>query len=111
MRENRWLMVVTTLVVLLTSIFAMAAPVQAAAGLSITPITWNVVGLDSNNVNSGPNIFPVGVRVCNTGDSAVTNVTSAFTWDSNDPYIQLRSGSNASYTLPSLAAGACADFY
>ena len=29
--------------------------------------TWNVIGLDSNNVNVGPNRFPVGARVCNTG--------------------------------------------
>src|SRR5689334_18691046 len=45
------------------------APVFAAASLSITPITWNIIGLDSNNVNVGPNHFPVGARVCNTGDA------------------------------------------
>ena len=39
----------------------------AATTVSVTPISWNVIGLDSNNVNVGPNHFPVGVRVCNTG--------------------------------------------
>ena len=48
--------------------------VNAAGALSITPITWNVIGLDSNDVTTGPNLFPVGVRVCNTGDADVTNV-------------------------------------
>ncbi|MFA9403836.1 MAG: hypothetical protein ACERKY_12330, partial [Anaerolineales bacterium] len=36
---------------------------HADAILTIEPITWNVVGLDSNNVNVGPNNFPIGVRV------------------------------------------------
>ena len=45
-----------------------AAPAEAA--LTITKTTWNVIGLDSNNVNSGPNQFPVGVEVCNTDPGA-----------------------------------------
>ncbi|HJX26480.1 MAG TPA: hypothetical protein VJ885_01100, partial [Thermoanaerobaculia bacterium] len=86
----------------------------AAASLSIAPITWNVIGLDSNNVNVGPNHFPVGARVCNTGDAPATNVTSAFVWDSANSLINLRPGSlnnfNAS-PVPSLAPSACYDFY
>lgn len=55
-------------------------PVIASATLTITPITWDVVGLDSNDpVNSGPQDFPVGVRVCST--TAVTNVPVSFSWD------------------------------
>jgi len=94
---------------------AWSAPAFAAASLSISPITWNVVGLDSNDVTVGPNRFPVGVRVCNTGDAAATNVTSAFVWDSSDPYIDLRPGTLTAFTggdaLPSLAVNTCADFY
>src|SRR6185503_9948228 len=86
-------------------------PVLAAANLTITPITWNVVGLDSNNVSVGPNVFPVGARVCNTGDMAATNVVSTFTWDSAATYIDLRPGSLSTYSVPSLAAGSCTDFY
>ena len=33
------------------------------------PLIWNVIGLDSNNVNVGPNDFPVGARTCNNGGS------------------------------------------
>ncbi|HEY3568750.1 MAG TPA: IPTL-CTERM sorting domain-containing protein [Thermoanaerobaculia bacterium] len=91
------------------------APVFAAANLTIAPIAWNIVGLDSNNVNVGPNNFPVGARVCNTGDAAATNVTSSFVWDSADPYINLRPGTLTSYTganaVASLAPGTCHDFY
>ena len=32
--------------------------------MTITPITWNIIGLDSSNVYVGPNSFPVGARVC-----------------------------------------------
>ncbi|MFN9741207.1 MAG: hypothetical protein ACK562_03775, partial [Acidobacteriota bacterium] len=88
--------------------------VRASANLTITPITWNIVGLDSNNVNVGPNQFPVGVRVCNTGTAAATNVTSAFIWDTSDPYINLRPGTLSNFNaskIPSLSVGACTDFY
>jgi len=43
--------------------------VTADSSLTITPLTWNVIGLDSNNPNVGPNNFPVGVRACNPGTS------------------------------------------
>lgn len=85
---------------------------QAAAVLQVTPITWNTLGLDSNNVTVGPQNFPVGARVCNTGTSAATNVASSFVWDTTDTYINLRPGSLSSITGPaSLAAGSCTDFY
>src|SRR5829696_1607875 len=86
---------------------------SAAASLSVTPITWNIIGLDSNNVNVGPNHFPVGARVCNTGDAVATNVKSSFVWDSNDPYINLRAGTLTSFTEAgiNLNPGACTDFY
>ncbi len=100
---------------LLGTILFSVLPALAAPILTITPISWNVVGLDSNNVNVGPNNFPVGARVCNTGDMAATNVTSTFVWDTADAFIDLRSGSKTSYTgadaVASLAASSCHDFY
>src|SRR6266705_2113671 len=84
--------------------------VQAAyASLTITPTTWNVIGLDSNNVNTGPNSFQEGARVCNTGGAAVTNLSGTFVWDSANAFINL-GGSNI-INVPSLAAGSCVDFY
>ncbi len=91
-------------------------PAVAASNLTLTPITWNVMGLDSNDVTVGPNNFPVGVRVCNPNATAATNVLLTFVWDTTDTYINLRSGSygtagNPYPTIPSLAAGACVDVY
>ncbi len=103
------------IVVFMASLFKPQSTVSAAAVLTINPITWNIVGLDSNNVNVGPNNFPVGARVCNTGDAVAANVSSSFVWDSADPYINLRAGSLSSYTganaVPSLAPNTCTDFY
>lgn len=93
-------------------LFAFAGGVQSAyAGITITPVTWNVVGLDSNNVNAGPNIYPVGARVCNTGGSAISSVVSTFYWDTTNTYIDLEPGSPTSLTVTGLAAGACTDAY
>jgi len=91
---------------LVTSPETMLVPV-----LTITPITWGVVGLDSNKVTDGPNLFPVGARVCNTGGTAATNVHSTFEWDSVNPLIDFRVGSGSFLDLATLGAGACADFY
>ena len=82
---------------------------SAYAGLTITPTTWNVIGLKSNDVTSGPNSFQVGARVCNTGGAPVTNVSSSFVWDSSNAFINLSGPSTIN--VPSLAAGGCVDFY
>jgi uncharacterized repeat protein (TIGR01451 family) len=82
---------------------------SAYAGLTITPVTWNVIGLDSNNVNAGPDTYQIGARVCNTGGAAVSNLVGTFVWDSANIYVNL-SGNNP-ITFSSLAAGACTDFY
>jgi len=92
-------------------ILAPQFPVRAAAVLEFTPITWNIIGLDSNAVNTGPDDFPVGVRICNTGDTPAANVTATFNWDSANAYIDLRQDSLNPITLASLPDGACADFY
>jgi uncharacterized repeat protein (TIGR01451 family) len=81
----------------------------AFASLSVTPATFNVIGLDSNDVTAGPNIYPVGVRVCNTGGTAVTNLTGTFVWDSTNGFINL-TGLNP-VTQTSLAAGQCTNIF
>jgi len=53
----------------------------AFAALTITPLTWDAIGLDSNNVNTGPDTFPVGARVCNVSGSASAPVTATFVRD------------------------------
>ena len=81
----------------------------AHAQLSITPTTWNVIGLDSNKETDGPNVFPVGARVCNTSGAALNNVVANFVWDSSNIYLNITDTSTLS--TRSLAAGACVDYY
>ncbi len=50
--------------------FACLGGTAQAAGITVTPITWDVVGLDSNAPATGPDVFPVGARVCNTTGGA-----------------------------------------
>ena len=107
----RVVFLILLIVVLVASLFRPQSRASAAALLTISPLTWNIVGLDSNNVTVGPNNFPVGARVCNTGDTVATNVSSSLVWDSADPYINLRPGSLSTLSLASLAVGACTDFY
>src|SRR5262249_51517365 len=78
-----------------------------AAQLTVTPITWNIIGLDSNNVTAGPDTFPVGVRVANTGNAAATNVQTNYVWDSTNSFINLLGP--ATSTVGTLAPGASAD--
>ncbi|MEO5626084.1 MAG: hypothetical protein ABIQ70_08775 [Dokdonella sp.] len=85
------------------------APITAHAALTVTPLTWNVVGLDSNSPASGPKNFPVGARVCS--DVATTNVTANFVFDNTNANVNLRAGSLSSLNFATIGAGSCADAY
>src|SRR5215213_11232273 len=94
----------------LVALFLCLAGVQTArAQLTIKTVTWDIIGLDSNNVSVGPNSFQVGSRVCNTSGATLNNVVGNFVWDTSNVYINL-SGS-ATNRARFLAAGACVDFY
>jgi uncharacterized repeat protein (TIGR01451 family) len=82
---------------------------SAAASLTIAPITWNVIGLDSNDETTGPDSFASGARICNTGSSAATNVVATFVWDTANAYLSLSGPS--SYSFATLAASDCLDAY
>lgn len=79
--------------------------------LTVTPLTWNIIGLDSNSPASGPRDFPVGAQVCNTGATPLTNVAVTFTWTSANAFVDFRPGTLTSINIPTLAAGACYDAY
>ncbi len=109
---------ISLIVALIGLLVTPGQPAAAAPNLALTPLTWNVVGLDSNNILVGPNNFPVGLRVCNSGPDDASNVTVQFVWDDNlnlfsgNTYINLRTGSLSSISLPTLAgSGGCHDFY
>jgi hypothetical protein len=81
----------------------------AAGALSIRTITFNVIGLDSNKTSTGPNEFPVGARICNTGGADLADVRASFVADGVSDYISVAGPSTL--TFPSLAAGDCTDAY
>jgi uncharacterized repeat protein (TIGR01451 family) len=93
--------------------FCVLGAQSARAQLTVTPVTWNVIGLDSNKYTQGvgPDTFQVGARACNTSGAALSNVTGTFFWDSSNPYINLATSTLNPVTYSSLAAGACTDFY
>ncbi len=98
------------------ALFALlASPAHAQTTLSVEPITWDVIGLDSNKPDTGPSFFPVGVRVCNTGAASATNVVANFVWESANAHINTRPGTVTTLPVPpetlDLAVGACTDFY
>ena len=99
----------------------------SAQNLTISPITWNVIGLDSNKpLTSGPDTFPVGARVCNTGGATVTNLTGNLNLAAGSTVISVAGASSivygtltsgtataqspSQYTINASAAN-CADFY
>src|SRR5438309_7276942 len=92
------------------TLFLGVCSVQSAyAGLAVTPISWNVVGLDSNNPTIGPDTYQVGARVCNNGGTAVNSIAGNFIWDSSNAFINLSGASTLN--VSSLNAGACVDLY
>lgn len=90
-------------------LFALIGAQAAHASLSVAPVTFNVIGLDSNDVNSGPNMFLVGVLVCNTGAAPVTNLTGTLVWDSANVYVNT-TGQNP-VAAGTLAQGACTNVF
>ncbi len=92
-------------------LFTLLAPVaaNAAVTLTIAPVSWNVVGLDSNSPATGPGNFPVGARVCSS--VATTNVAVNYVWDTANAFVDLRAGSLTTITIPSIPAGQCKDAF
>ncbi|MCC6905527.1 MAG: hypothetical protein IT326_06755, partial [Anaerolineae bacterium] len=101
---------ITLAVALSPGLSGWCAPPAAATTLTIERISWSIVGLDSNNVNVGPDTFPVAVRVCNTGAAATDPLTSTFSPAAVNAYISLVSPS-ATQAYPALVPGTCQDVY
>ncbi len=83
---------------------------HAAAELSLESTTWNVIGLDGTDVNAGPNEFPVGVRACNSGDTATTaDLVATFAFTTSNERISLVN--DAKQTFPPLDSGDCVEMF
>ncbi len=108
---------IAIILALIFSSFSNLANVQAVSlsDITVKPISWNVIGLDSNNPSVGPDTFPVGVRVCNNGTTALEDVTANIIWDTTNSLINLRTGSYGTtgnpYPTVTIGAGKCYDFY
>ncbi|OWY65560.1 hypothetical protein B7486_41325 [cyanobacterium TDX16] len=62
---------------------------NATPNLQIKPISWDIIGLDSNKPDiEGPNVFNIGARVCNLGTSAAKDLQAK---------INLGSGTGSTY--------------
>ena len=107
-RSRRWLRTVVVAVAAASALVGLTSA-EAAPVLTVQPITWNVIGLDSNRPNVGPDTFMVGARACNAGDADATDVTATFVWDGANPYIGL--AGPATVSTETVAAGECFDFY
>jgi uncharacterized repeat protein (TIGR01451 family) len=93
------------------ALVAVPAPAHAAASLTVTPTTWNVIGLDSNkpSVSNGrPNEFPVGAKVCNSGDAVATGVQAAWAWTTTNSNLALSTPGATTRGVGDLPPGGCA---
>ena len=79
--------------------------------LNLTKGSWDIIGLDSNNVNVGPNQFLVQIHVKNNALTTATNVTSTFTFTTANAFINLAPGENATKNLGNIAPGATVDVF
>jgi uncharacterized repeat protein (TIGR01451 family) len=79
------------------------------ASLYIEPLTWDIIGLDSNNPNIGPNSYLVGARVCNIGTADAANTVVKFVREgATNPYIAITAvggDRTDTLTLPRLIPG------
>ena len=111
------------------AVTALCSISSVQAAVTVEPITWNVIGLDSNKPDTTqlnpqvfpPDRYPVGVEVCNTSTTLTeSDLKTVFVWDENPStsYIELwdstGTGDTEAFTeltVPELAPTQCADVY
>jgi uncharacterized repeat protein (TIGR01451 family) len=103
------------ILVALTLVSAIPSEAQSckptSSTLCIDPISWNIIGLDSNKpATDGPDTFMVGARACNQSAATITSVTATYnTVGAINPYVNL--ADNSTISIPKLDPGRCEDFY
>ncbi|HEX4905022.1 MAG TPA: DUF11 domain-containing protein, partial [Acidimicrobiales bacterium] len=104
---------VSLLATMLVVLVLPPAPASAAVSVTITPTTWDVLGLDSNRPGkSTPSVFPVGAKLCAaSGSDALTNVTSTITLSGAGSSIALQSGSPTTNSHGNVSASGCVETY
>jgi len=80
--------------------------------LNVTIGSWNDTGLDSNNVNVGPNQTLVQVRVHNNDTTTAENVNVNFNWfGTANPYINLATNESTMKNLGTILPGEIKDVF
>ncbi len=100
------------MLVIVLALLSLLGNAPSLFAYTLTPETWNVIGLDSNDVTVGPNRFPVGAKVCGGTSGATVNVY--FSWLTSNSYIDLRPGSKGAGGTPlpiTFGADGCADAF
>ena len=84
----------------------------AGSSLSTQILSWNTIGLDSNDpVSVLPKKFLIQARVSNTGATPLTNVRTTFNWTSTNQYLSLVQPLVEPQPLNTIAAGASKDVF
>lgn len=104
------------LAALLSSVLALAwltvpaSPASAAGEVTATSLGWNMLGLDSNKVTTGPNQYPIGAKACNTS-AAQQTVSGTWQWERTSTSIGLAANSPVTLPVRTLKPSECTYFY
>ena len=79
--------------------------------LTLTKGSWDTIGLDSNNVNTGPDHFMVQIHVTNNAAVTAQNVVATFAFTSPNANIILDPNESAVKNLGDIAPGATVDVF
>ncbi|MEO8378394.1 MAG: C25 family cysteine peptidase [Acidobacteriota bacterium] len=111
--------IILAVVVVSAGLFAGSASAQSCnqvtpPTLCIDPVSWNIIGLDSNKAvppnSDGPDTFMVGARACNNGATTLTNVVATYnTVGAVNANINL--ADNSTLSVAEIRPGRCEDFY
>ncbi|MEJ2530407.1 MAG: IPTL-CTERM sorting domain-containing protein [Halioglobus sp.] len=105
-----WGRICTCVLVLWAAIQSAGACAQPAL-TKTKRLTWDVIGLDSNDLADGPDTFVVGQRVCNTGNLDATNVEAELVWLTANTNIAIVPGTPATISIGTLTPAQCYDAY
>ncbi len=79
--------------------------------LNLTKGSWDIIGLDRNDVNTGPNQYLIQIRVRNDALTTANNVTANLTFTTANPYINLAPDETAVKYLGDIPPGATVDVF
>ena len=83
-------------VLLLFGIFPATINPVSAGTLVLVKGSWDTVGLDHNNVTTGPNQYLIQIHVTNSAGTTALSVSGTLAWDTANTYINL--APNESFT-------------